>query len=418
MRIVVIGAGVSGLTAARDLARSGADVTVLEARDRIGGRTWTHDLAGAPVDLGGSWIHGTFGNPLTEEVRTAGLTWRNDGLWGVGMNVFIEGSGWASAPVVATSLASRFDFDAAEAAAGLGGGGTYAEGAKWYLADRRLDGTEAQVAGFGIEWVDGALNIGGLPHEISLEGSAAYELHAGGNAVIDGGYRKLVDHLASGLDIRLSDPVLSVEHGGSGDALVSTTTGTIRADRVVVTVPLGVMRQGSILFSPDLTGHAAAASRLAMATLEKVVLRFESAFWGDTRRLTFVSEDHRFPAWADYSHHTGAPTLVAFHNPRATVGMDSWSPAQRITGALETLTTMLGEVPDPIAVHATDWSVDPFSYGSYSYIPVGGSAADMTALGGQASDRLYFAGEHTVPEYFGTVHGAYESGRRVAQTIR
>ncbi|HSH11962.1 MAG TPA: FAD-dependent oxidoreductase, partial [Ilumatobacter sp.] len=67
MKVVVVGAGVSGLTAARDLAVGGAEVVVLEARDRIGGRTWTADIAGAQIDLGGSWIHGPTHNPLADE---------------------------------------------------------------------------------------------------------------------------------------------------------------------------------------------------------------------------------------------------------------------------------------------------------------------------------------------------------------
>ena len=64
-RVVVVGAGMAGLVAARLLHDSGFIVTVLEARDRIGGRVWTDDRVGAPVDLGGSWVHGVDGNPLT-----------------------------------------------------------------------------------------------------------------------------------------------------------------------------------------------------------------------------------------------------------------------------------------------------------------------------------------------------------------
>ena len=63
-RVIVVGAGMAGLVAARLLHDSGFVVTVLEARDRIGGRTWTDDSLGAPLDLGGSWVHGVDGNPL------------------------------------------------------------------------------------------------------------------------------------------------------------------------------------------------------------------------------------------------------------------------------------------------------------------------------------------------------------------
>jgi monoamine oxidase len=151
-----------------------------------------------------------------------------------------------------------------------------------------------------------------------------------------------------------------------------------------------------------------------MGNLEKVVLRFDRRCWPDNvRRLGFVSDHRRFTDWVDITAHSGVPTLVAFHNPTLVeYGSD------RISEALDALRTMVGDVPDPIASHATDWTNDPFAYGSYSYIPVGGSADDMRALSGRQSPHVVLAGEHTVPEYFGTVHGAHLSGRRAADEFR
>jgi monoamine oxidase len=413
----VVGAGVSGLTAARDLTRSGADVVVVEARDRIGGRTWTADVGGSAIDLGGSWIHGPFRNPLADEVRAAGLTWANDGMWGMGLTVYVDGEGWAPADVVSTLVAAQADFDSSEAASILGGEPTYADAAAWYVADRRLTGRQAEVARFGIEWLDGALNTGGLPDVVSAAGCGVYADHGGGNVMITGGYVRLVEHLATGLDIRLGEPAVSIDHRADG-ATVTTSAAVYECDRVVVSVPLTVVQRELIAFDPPVTEHVAAARRLAMANLEKAVFRFHERFWpASARRMTFVSDDHRFPTWIDTTHHAGAPTLIAFYNPFATAGMLECSLDVRAAIALDVLRTMMPDAPDPLAVHMTNWTDDPLSRGSYSYVPVGGSPADMVQLGRPASDSVFFAGEHTVPEAFGTVHGAFESGRRAAAAI-
>ena len=417
MRVIVIGAGISGLTAARELVAAGADVSVLEARDRIGGRTWTADVAGAQVDLGGSWIHGPFDNPLAAEVRLAGLTWANDGVWGMGLTVFVEGEGWAPADVASTLVAVQADLDPAEAAKALDPAASYSDAAQWFVEDRRLSGQQAEVARFGIEWLEAALNIGGLPDRVSVPGTAGYELHGGGNVMITGGYIRLVEHLAAVLDIRLDEPVVSVDHGDDGCA-VTSATGVHHADRVVVAVPLTVIQRRAIAFRPGIPDHEAAADRLAMANLEKAVFRFDRRFWPESaRRMTFVSDDHRFPTWIDTTHHAGHPTLIGFYNPLATPGMLGLSLDDRAAVALDVLRTMIPEAPDPIAIHMTDWTNDPLANGSYSYVPIGASAADMVQLGGPGSDSLLFAGEHTVPSAFGTVHGAYESGRRGAAAI-
>ncbi len=419
MRVIVVGAGVSGLTAARDLMAAGAEVTVVEARDRIGGRTWTADIAGAPVDLGGSWVHGPFGNPLAAELAAAGLDGLNDGIWGNGMRVYRDGEGWAEPHVVSTMFSAMFDFDPEEAVAALGGDASYSTGATWFADDRRLTGAGRECALFGIEWLDAGLNIGGLPSEVSMTGASAYITHPGGNLALTGGYRSLVDHLANGLEIRTGTHVVSIRHG-SDAAVVSTATGDLEADQVVVTAPLGVLKTGSIHFDPPLSPvRVGAAQRLSMATLEKVVLRFDRPpMPPETRRLAFVSADRRFPSWFDITPHAGAPTLIGFHNPRAMPDLVDSSPAQRLEAALTLLAMILPEMPEPVASHVTDWRHDPFSYGSYSFMPLGSGPEDMERMGGRESPRLVFAGEHTVPEYHGTVHGAYVSGRRAAAEVK
>ena len=155
----MIGAGVSGLTAARELQRDGHDVVVVEGRDRIGGRTWTVDLGGAPADLGGSWIHGPFENPLIDVVGEAGLSWYNDGAWGGASLVHVEGIGGLDGPDTATAITAQFDFDPAEAVAALGRDGSYDEGVAWFLDDRAHSGTLRRVIDTRIRFGDAGLNL-------------------------------------------------------------------------------------------------------------------------------------------------------------------------------------------------------------------------------------------------------------------
>lgn len=416
-RVVVVGAGVAGLTAAHDLTAAGHDVVVVESRDRIGGRTWTHEVGGAPVDLGGSWIHGPFRNPLAEYVASIGVGWRNDGVWGTGLQLFDDAGRPCRHDQLSALITAFSDFDPTEAAARLPADATFTDAAEWYVADRELEPDHAAVARFAIQWLEGALNVGGLPSDISVAGIASYVLHGGGNVVVDGGYRTLVAHLAEGLDVRLGTAATAVHHSPDGGT-VSTTAGDLVADHVVVAVPLPVLQSRRIRFVPDIPAHLAAADRLAMAHLEKIVLRFDRPVWpAHQRRATFLADDRRFTSWVDMSRHAGAPTLVGFYNPFATPGMAGTPLDERIAMALASLRRAWPDLPDPVAAHATDWTSDPDALGSYSFIPVGGSPDDMALLATPAAERLHLAGEHTEQHYFGTVHGAFVSGRRAAAAV-
>jgi polyamine oxidase len=415
--VVVVGAGMAGLAAARRLTDAGARVRVVEARPRIGGRTWTRAVGDAPVDLGGSWLHSRRGNPLVALAGEAGLEVRNDGIWGAGMAVH-DGRDWREPHEATAVVATINDFDPGEAAAALGPAeDRWTAGIDWYLHDRRLDGAAADLVRATLSLLMGGLNTAGPPERISLRGTAAY-VEDGGNAVVVGGYRGLVDHLAHGLDIRTDAPVQRVEHGET--TAVITDNDRMVADRVVVTVPLGVLRSGSIVFDPSLPAtHRDALARLEMGTLEKVVLRFPERVLPDgMRSVARLVTDRSFPYWHDLTDHAGAPTLVAFHNPTLTVpSLLGAAEQDRIGHALAALRQMIGDVPDPLAAVATDWAADPFAAGSYSFIPVGASADDMRVLARPASASLLLAGEHTIPEHFGTVHGAYLSGLRAADLV-
>jgi monoamine oxidase len=418
-RVIVVGAGIAGLTAADALRRAGIEVLVLEARDRAGGRTWTAPLGAGAIDLGAAWVHYPVGNPLAEALRSAGIATRNDGAFFSRMGVWFDG--WVDAAGATAMTASvEGDWDPAEAFAALPDGDRLLDGVEWYLADRELEGIAAELARFGILWILGPLVVAGPPERTSLSGMAAYAAGSGGNLVPVGGYKALVDRLGAGVDVRLGTPVTRVTHDGAGVA-IEAEREDFDADAVIVTAPLGVLRSGAIAFDPPLArGHAAAIEKLAMGTLEKVVFGFEEQFWPDPLwQITHVAEDRSFPAWFDFSRHSGSPTLVAMHNPTSTPGFADRSADERAACALAVLGKMFGSVPEPTETLVTDWTADPWALGSYSYIPIGAEAEDMRRLGEPVSDRLVLAGEATVPECYGTVQAAFSSGVRAASwTLR
>ncbi len=410
-----MGAGMAGLTCASELQQAGIDVSVIEARDRAGGRLWQGEIAGTRVDLGGSWLHGTQDNPLADWCKLQEIAWVSDGAWGTWMQVHNADGSLAAHPAVTSLVATWADFDPAEAVAELGGEATFSEAIDWYLDNRKLTDEPGDAVRFSLEWLEGGLNIGAHPDGISAAGAAAYVLPGGGNVVITGGYRTVVDRLSAGLDIQLEQPVLAVEVNDR-EAIVSTPEGSRQADRVVMTVPLGVLRSGQIYFVPGWpVGIDRAVNRLRMSTAEKLVFRYNDRWWPeDVRRLVYLGPDRRFPAWMDLTSHVGAPTLLAYHNP--SLSDVSPDPATRMEQGVEVLHRMLGKGPKPIGAMVTDWTNDPYARGSYSHIAAGATAADMRAFQ-SGEGRLLFAGEHTVPEYHGTAHAAFVSGQRAARHI-
>ena len=203
---------------------------------------------------------------------------------------------------------------------------------------------------------------------------------------------------------------------------LSTTKGIHEASYAIVTVPLGVLKAGSITFKPPLpSAKLGAIQRLDMANLEKVVLVFDEPFWSPLgEALTYIGDPvGEFPWFVDFTETAGQPTLLClFGGATARRTLETQSDDQIIARTLEILSEMTNEdIPTPQASYVTRWKEDPWSRGSYSYLPVGASAQDMHELSRPVGQRLFFAGEATVARRYGTVHGAMLSGRREAERV-
>lgn len=409
-RVVVVGAGVAGLAAARRLADAGMSVTVVEARSRIGGRTWTDTSLGRPIDLGAAWIHGSEGNPLvdlaaqvgarTVETNFEDVVVLQDGSVVDPAAVDAVGREWTR---IMDDVASMTDDAPPDAS----------------LADALVD-AGADLDDPLMQWVvAGAIGseYAADPNELSLRWFGHEGELDGPDLILPGGYRQIVDQLARDLTIRLGAEVTRIAYGGA-TVTVETAQEIVEADRVIVTVPLGVLKAGTIEFDPPLPeAKQLAIRRLGFGLLDKVVLRFDEPFWTeqfDMRSDVIGIAGQNQPAsdLVNSLRFTDVPMLIGLRGGANARAREADSDEQTVAELVAAL-----RAPEPTGVLVTRWAADPYARGSYSFLAVGSSPDDQEALAAPVGDRLSFAGEATHEEFFATVHGAYLSGLRAADRI-
>jgi len=420
--VVVVGAGVAGLTAARSLSRAGIPVVVLEARDRLGGRLHTASVGPARVDVGAAWIHGNVDSPVAASFDAFGLEARP--------HPWVIASGFDA--VSRTTLDAR-DIAKLEsnveswllglegARDALGPSASMADGIERFVA-RIDDPAEARRTRAFLRGVV-ELEAAGPAEELSLQDTFTESGFAGDDHLPVGGYGGFVDALAEGLDVRLEHEVTRITHGAEGATVETRGGARFDASHVVVTVPLGVLCADAIAFDPPLTeAKRAALDRLRMGSLEKVVLVFDEKHWSfDREILLHLSErPGEHPAFFDLSDDAGAPTIaVLYAGAYARQAQAELSDRELVDRAVDALSTALGRsLPDPTHTHVTRWASDPFARGSYAYALPGGSRADYDVLAEPLpGERVLFAGEHTFFPYRATVTGAFLSGLREAARL-
>lgn len=418
-RTIVIGAGVAGLAAARALTDAGEEVEVIEARSRIGGRVWTSRLwPDLPVDMGASWIHGTRGNPLTDLADRAGA---GTVATSYERSLTLDADGRTLDFDRVLTPAARLVQTAQETAAAVDPDVSLARAVQESSAWRQADSAMRRLVR---AWVNSTIEheYGGDWTDLSAQRFDEAETFSGDDVLFPAGFDRIPTYLARGLTLRLGEAVTAVAPRGAGVAVTLGSGEVLTADRVIITVPLGVLRSGQMHLAEGLApDRQTAIDSLGMGLLNKCWLRFDRIAWPDD--VDWIGwlgpRDGHWAEWISLSGVTGAPVLAGFNAADAAHEIEALDDAATRDAAHQALRAMFGaNFPAPLDAQVTRWSRDALALGSYSFNGVGTGAASRQTLGGIDWDgRLVFAGEATSPSHPATVHGALLSGLEAASVV-
>jgi len=421
MKVVVIGAGTAGLAAASRLSREpGLEVTILEAKDRIGGRIKTGHLQTNSVGLGASWMHETRHNPLFQiglkqgwsmrytDLHPSFCTSRGEVPAGSGIGPILEDLNsilvekYQDEPVVADEEPSMAEF-------------SYKEINSMPLITAR----QRELARLAIREFEHfiAMPLGEFPVRDgafpNVQGRDAY--------ILGDGYQCVLDWLHSQINwdrvsLHLATPVTKVE-----ESIVHTRTARFEADYVLCTIPIGALKHDfDTIFPalPDLAGVRETVKATSTGKLGKIIIEFESIFWNPDHDSFFVAHEVGDDI-VTVINPSGSNMLMLLTGPPLTekVESDPENAIKHIYWALQTIALPGKAVTKVNDYQVTNWTQDPYFRCSYSARSLGQSYDDLVAGYLYNESNIRFAGEHTILEGNGCVHGAYESGLREACII-
>ncbi len=439
LKVLVLGAGMSGLAAASLLKSKGVDVQVIEASSRYGGRIDSVDFEGYIADCGASWIHGISGNPLYSLANENAITTRT---------TYYEPS-------------YIFDMD-----------GTDITEEEWntikpyldQLSDIACENQELSLQGV-LEIIAPQLNLNErlmrlfygavrseieIPYaidaaDISARALCVNDSFPGNDVIFPSGMHQLTDVLAKNLDIIYNTFVVKIDYSDekvkvytkkyadvpgeracnachdSSNASTVIHDQMYVADKVIVALPPEMLKNENVVFSPPLpASKKSALGGLEMGVMNKVFLKFENTFWSeDGYFLEILKENHSEVIEFFNPVPVGAENiLVAVLSGYHAKSIESLTDDEVRELVMNDLRGMYGEnIPQPVAIHRTAWHTNPLSLGCYPHLKPGYSMDVCDAIARSIQNQVFFAGDASTKKYMATAHGAYISGRDAAQEI-
>ena len=427
--VIIIGAGAAGLSCADQLIKNGKNILVLEAQNHIGGRARSRQGADIPIELGAEFIHGAPAVTL-DYMRNLGLNFydvideryvfekgrlrKSEGFWDQ-MDAYRKkmAKSRSKEKSIAEFIATQKNSVGLEMFAAFVGG--------FHAADLKLIGEK------------GFLAAEEVTKEDDLNETELFRPTQGYSNL----WKKLVNN-SPGLSqrIKLNSVVKEIDYSSSiiqvkTQKAVSKKITTFRCRLLVVTVPVGVLNsiptvKAHIHWNPETPPQLRKfLSGVEMGHIQKLTLQFKTRFWEELteKKMSFfhTSAEHYFPTWWNYLP-LRSPHLVAWQGGPKAREISHWEKERIISEALTTLGELTQKTKtflknELVTWHHHDWSQDPFAQGAYSYIRKGGVPASKV-LNRSAQNQIYFGGEATDPgSGRGTVHGAMNSGIRIAEKI-
>ncbi|XP_047074288.1 polyamine oxidase 1-like [Lolium rigidum] len=441
-RVVIVGAGMSGISAGKRLWDAGVrDLLILEATDRIGGRMHKHNFSGVNVEIGANWVEGVNGdkiNPIWPMVNDT-LKLRNfySDFDGVVSSVYKENGGLYDEEYVQKKM------DRGDEVEELGG----KLAAKMdpsgrddisILAMQRIFNHQpngpATPVDMALDYYRYDYEFAEPPRATSLQNTEPTATFAdfGEDAhfVADQrGFETLVYHIAGQYlstdnagnivdpRLKLNKVVREILYNRRGVVVTTEDNSTYSADFVIVSTSLGVLQSDLIQFKPQLPAwKIIAIYRFDMAVYTKIFLKFPRKFWPTgERKQFFVHASSRrgyYGMWQSFEEeYPGANVLLVTVTDQESRRIEQQPDNTTMAEAVAVLRRMFpGEdVPDATDIYVPRWWSNRFFKGSYSNWPIGVNRYEYDQLRAPVG-RVYFTGEHTSEHYNGYVHGAYLAG--------